>query len=160
MGEVYEARDERLGRCVALKFLPSRYSSDPDALERFAREARAVSSLNHPNICTIHDVGDSGGRPFFVMERLEGMTLKDRIGAGAAPADDVIGVGIQLSDALTAAHARGIVHRDIKPANIFITMHGEAKVLDFGLAKLTAEKRPGAPAAETPPKRRSPGPSS
>jgi len=151
MGEVYEARDERLGRCVAVKFLPSRYASDADALERFAREARAVSSLNHPNICTIHDVGDQGGRPFFVMERLEGMTLKDRIGTGAAPADDVIGVGIQLADALAAAHARGIIHRDIKPANIFLTSHGEAKVLDFGLAKLTSEKRPGGPPAATRP---------
>ena len=151
MGEVYEARDERLGRCVALKFLPIRYASDSDALERFAREAHAVSSLNHPNICIIHDVGDSGGRPFFVMERLEGMTLKDRIGAGASSADDVIGVGIQIADALTAAHARGIVHRDIKPANIFVTGHGQAKVLDFGLAKLTAGTQPGPAKAAAPP---------
>ncbi len=148
MGEIYEAQDERLGRCVALKFLPSRYASDPDSLERFAREAHAVSSLNHPNICTVHDVGDYGGRPFFVMERLEGMNLKARIEAGAMTADEVITAGSQIADALAAAHARGIVHRDIKPANIFVTAHGEVKVLDFGLAKLMAERpaSQGAPA--------------
>jgi non-specific serine/threonine protein kinase len=145
MGEVYEARDSRLGRSVALKFLPSRFAKDPDALERFEREARAASSLNHPNICTIHDVGDYHGRPFFVMELLEGRSLKDRIGAGAMAVDEVIAAGGQIADALAVAHARGIVHRDIKPANIFVTAHGEAKVLDFGLAKLTAE-RPAAPA--------------
>ena len=145
MGEVYEARDSRLGRIVALKFVPTRFANDPDALERFEREARAASSLNHPNICTIHDVGDYRGRPFFVMERLEGRSLKDRIGAGAMPVDDVIALGGQIADALAAAHGRGIVHRDIKPANIFVTAHGEAKVLDFGLAKLMAER----PAAQT-----------
>ncbi len=145
MGEVYEALDSRLGRSVALKFLPGRFADDPDALGRFEREARAASSLNHPNICTIHDVGDYRGRPFFVMELLEGRSLKDRIGAGAMAVDEVIAAGGQIADALAAAHARGIVHRDIKPANIFVTVHGEVKVLDFGLAKLTAE-RPAASA--------------
>ncbi len=139
MGEVYEARDSRLGRSVALKFLPSRFAADPDALGRFEREARAASSLNHPNICTIHDVGTFGDRPFFVMELLEGRSLKDCIEGGALPVDDVIAFGSQIADALAAAHAKGIVHRDIKPANIFVTAHGEAKVLDFGLAKLTAD---------------------
>ena len=140
MGEVYEGRDERLGRRVALKFLPNRYASDPDALGRFARETQAVSSLNHPNICIIHDVGDYEGRPFFVMELLEGRSLKDRIEAGPMAVDEVIAAGGQIADALAAAHGRGIVHRDIKPANLFITDHGEAKVLDFGLAKLTGER--------------------
>ena len=148
MGEVYEARDSRLGRSVALKFLPSRFADDPDSLGRFEREARAASSLNHPNICTIHDVGTYGNRPYFVMELLEGKSLKDRIGEGAVPVDEVIDVGIQIADALAAAHAKGIVHRDIKPANIFVTAHGEAKVLDFGLAKLTAD-RPAASAVPT-----------
>jgi TolB-like protein len=155
MGEVYEARDERLGRCVALKFLPGRFAEDRDAFERFEREARAASSLNHPNICTVHDVGDAGGRPFFVMERLEGTTLKDRIEAGAMTVDEVIAVGVQIADALAAAHARGIVHRDIKPANIFLTAHGEAKVLDFGLAKLTGE-RPWVRSASSTPREAAP----
>ncbi|MGE5344709.1 MAG: protein kinase domain-containing protein, partial [Acidithiobacillales bacterium] len=147
MGEVLAARDERLDRSVALKLLPGRFARDPEALERFRREARAASSLNHPNICTIHDVGEFRGRPFFVMELLEGVSLKDRIGAGPLPVDAVINAGIQIADALAAAHAKGIVHRDVKPANIFVTAHGEAKVLDFGLAKLVAE--PGGTPAVT-----------
>src|SRR4051812_37009438 len=145
MGEVYEAEDIRLGRRVALKFLPDSMSGDPVALERFQLEARTTSSLNHPGICTIFDIASHNGLPIIVMELLQGETLKTRLTRGPLSADEAIDYGIQLADALEAAHQRGIIHRDIKPGNIFLTRHGHTKVLDFGLAKLK-----GAPAAAEP----------
>ena len=136
MGVVYEAEDLKLGRHVALKFIPENLAGDPKSLERFTREARAASQLNHPNICTIHGIEDNNGHPFIVMERLEGESLKQHIAGHPMTVDEVLDVGVQVADALVASHAKAIVHRDIKPANIFLTPTGQVKVLDFGLAKL------------------------
>ena len=138
MGVVYLAEDSRLGRQVALKFLPATWSQESKALERFHVEARAASALSHPAICAIYDIGQDGDSPFIVMEALKGETLRERIGRGPLKVGDVLDIGIQLADALEAAHAHGIVHRDIKPANIFLGERNRVKVLDFGLAKLTA----------------------